>query len=274
MSDIFARGSAIPSRFAALLCVALASAALGGCMGSGDVTGSINVAAPLPGDPAKLHARVEEMGRRYESRPGDASLAMAYAAGLRAEDRHAQAVAVLENAAAKNPGNLAVTAAYGKALADAGRLKDAAAVLERAHTPEQPNWSVLSTQGSVADQLGQHEAARRFYDAALKIAPGEPSVMSNLGLSYALSRDLPRAEATLRQAIRNPRADARVRQNLALVLALSGKYDEAEQIARRDLSPADAAANIAAIRKTIVENDTWRKIQDVGRAGPKRPARG
>ena len=250
-------------RFAAALCVALAAAGLAGCKSTGDATGSINMSA-LPSDPARLHARVEELGRRYEAKPADAKLAMAYAAGLRAEDRHAQAVAVLQDAVAKNPNDLALIGAFGKALADAGRLKEAAAALERAHTPERPNWSVLSAQGSVADQLGDHERAQRYYDAALKIAPGEPGVMSNLGLSYALSRDLPRAEATLRQASRDARADGRVRQNLALVLALSGKYQEAEEVARRDLSPADAAANIAAIRKTIVENDTWRKIQAVG----------
>jgi Flp pilus assembly protein TadD len=264
MFPSLARPALAPRRFAAVLCAALATAALGGCKSAGDVTGSINAAAPLPGDPSRLHARVEELGRRYESKPGDAALAMDYAAGLRAEERNAQAVAVLQNAVARNPSNLSLLAAFGKALADAGRLKEADAALERAHMPERPNWSVLSAQGSVADQLGEHERARRLYDAALKIAPGEPVVLSNLGLSYALSRDLPRAEATLRQANRHPRADARMRQNLALVLALSGKYQEAEEVARRDLSPADAAANIAAIRKTIVENDTWRKIQAVG----------
>ena len=259
-----------PRRFAALVCVALAAAALGGCKSTGDVTGSIAAATPLPADPGRLHARVEDLGRRYEAKPGDASLAMDYAAGLRAEGRHAQAVAVLQNAVARNANNLPLMSAFGKALADAGRLKEADAALERAHVPERPNWSVLSAQGSVADQLGEHERAQRLYDAALKIAPGEPVVLSNLGLSYALSRDLPRAEATLRQGSRHPRADARVRQNLALVLALSGKYQEAEEVARRDLSPADAAANVAAIRKTIVENATWRKIQEVGSGGKRR----
>jgi Flp pilus assembly protein TadD len=39
--------------------------------------------------------------------------------------------------------------------------------------------------------VGQHEEARRYYASALKIMPGEPSVLSNLGLSYMLSRELP-----------------------------------------------------------------------------------
>jgi Flp pilus assembly protein TadD len=257
-------------RFAALACVALAATGLAGCKAAGDVTGSINPSVSASSDPATLHARVEELGQRYEKRRGDPDVAMAYAAGLRAERRFPQAVAVLEEAAAKNPQNLALVGAYGKALADAGRLQDAAAALERAHTPDRPNWSVLSTQGAVADQLGDHARAQDYYQAALKIVPGEPSVMSNLGLSYALSRDLPRAEATMREAARNPRADARVRQNLALVLALGGKFGEAETVARQDQSPAEAAATVAEIRRSIAESDTWRKIQEGGRATQKR----
>ena len=97
--------------------------------------------------------------------------------------------------------------------------------------------------------------------AALKIAPGEPSILSNLGLSYALSRDLPRAEAILREASEDRRADQRVRQNHALVLSLQGKFDEAERVSRRDLSPEDAKANIATIRQMIAESDTWSRIQ-------------
>ena len=44
--------------------------------------------------------------------------------------------------------------------------------------------------------------------------------MSNLGLSYALNKQLPQAEETLRDAANNPKADMRIRQNFALVLAL------------------------------------------------------
>jgi len=113
-----------------------------------------------------------------------------------------------------------VLGAYGKALADAGRLKEASTVLANAHTPERPNWSILSAQGSVADQLGDHKQAQNYYKAAIRMRPDEPSVMSNLGLSYALNKQLPQAEETLRDAANNPKADMRIRQNLALVLAL------------------------------------------------------
>ena len=80
-------------------------------------------------------------------------------------------------------------------------IRTGAHVLDRAHTPEQPDWRILSVQGAVLDQLGRHQDAQRHYLTALKIVPNEPSVLSNLGLSYALSKDLKDAEATLRLAV-------------------------------------------------------------------------
>jgi Flp pilus assembly protein TadD len=89
----------------------------------------------------------------------------------------------------------------------------------------------------------------------LKIVPDEPSVLSNLGLSYMLARDLPNAEQTLRRAYGNPRADARVRQNLALVVGLQGRFAEAENIAKGDLPAEEATANVAYLREMLSRKD-------------------
>jgi Flp pilus assembly protein TadD len=246
---------------------ALLAACLGvaGCQTASlsDVTGSIGPSTDraLPTSQAELHSYAEDWGHRYDSNPDSKIVAMNYAKALRALTQYAQAVAVLQRLAARMPKDMEVLSAYGKALADAGRLQEAADVLSRSHTPERPNWSVLSAQGAVADQLGDHEQAQSYYEAALKIAPDQPQVLSNLGLSYALSKHLPKAETTLQQAAAQPNADMRVRQNLALVLALQGKFNEAETIARRDLSPVDAATNVASIRQMISQSNTWAQIQ-------------
>src|SRR5207248_5951147 len=135
-----------------------------------------------------------------------------------------------------HPGNKPLLAAYGRALADNGNSQAAFDVLSRAHSPENPDWRILSVQGTTLDQLGKHEEARRYYASALRIVPDEPSVLSNLGLSYVLSKNLPKAEEALRQAYATGRADARVRQNLALVIGLQGRFADAEQIVRADRS--------------------------------------
>ena len=221
--------------------------------------GGLSNQAP-PTDEARLRPYAEMMADRYAANPEDKSIALHYATALRRLTQYAQAVAVLQRLAVKRPHDMEVLSAYGKALVDAGRLQEAQDVLSRAHTPDRPDWSILSAQGSVSDQLGDHAQAQAYYDNALKIVPNQPQVLSNLGLSYALERRLPLAESTLRDAAAQPTADMRVRQNLALVLAVEGKYEEAEEVSQRDLSPIDAAENVTTIKKMIAQSDAWRPV--------------
>jgi Flp pilus assembly protein TadD len=192
-------------------------------------------------------------GRRYEANPRDPEAAMRYAQALRAIGQRAQAAAVLEQAALNNGENPALLGAYGRALADNGNFPQALDVLQRAHTPDQPDWRILSVQGAVLDQMGRHKEAQQHYASALRLMPDEPSVLSNLGLSYALSKNLPQAEAMLRRAAAQRGAEPKVRQNLALVVGLQGRFPEAEAIARGDLSPTEAAANVAYLRQMLAQ---------------------
>jgi Flp pilus assembly protein TadD len=136
-------------------------------------------------------------------------------------------------------------------LADNGNFQQAFDALNRAHTPEDPDWRILSAQGAVLDQLGRYDEARQYYESALKIAPDDPSVLSNLGLSYMLAKDLPKAEEILRKANSHPDADPRVRLNLALVIGLRGRGAEAETLVKADRPPDEAAANVAYLRRLL-----------------------
>jgi Flp pilus assembly protein TadD len=249
----------------ASVAITVLAALTAGCTTTGstpasDTTGSIGA----------LHNEIdgrqtaEVYGERYRANPRDIDAAIHYARALRMTGQYAQAVAVLERASFQAPKNKAVLGAYGRALADAGNYDQALDVLSRAHTPDQPDWRILSAQGAVLDQMGRHDEARRYYETALKIVPDEPSVLSNLGLSYALAKDLPKAEATLRQAVARPRAEPRVRQNLALVVGLEGRFKEAEQIARADLPQDEAAANVAYLRKMLSQPNNWKKLGQQG----------
>ena len=211
---------------------------------------------PAPADRSEADWRhdVAVYGQQYRATPANVDLALHYAQALRAIGQRAQAVAVLERASLENPRNKAVLGAYGRALAEAGSYEQALEVLGRAHTPDQPDWHILSAQGAVLDQMGRHTEAQRYYLTALKMVPDEPSVLSNLGLSYALSKDLTNAEATLRRAAAHQPVDQRVRQNLALVVGLQGRFAEAESIARADLPPEQAAANVAYLRQMLARH--------------------
>jgi Flp pilus assembly protein TadD len=235
----------------------LVAIAITGCKTTSPLTestGSYAMAAP-PQNEADARTMTATWGDRYQANPKDPVAAVNYAQGLRATGQRSQAAAVLEQAVIQNPKHMELLGAYGRALADVGQYQQALDVLSRAHTPDRPDWRILSVQGAVLDQMGRHDEAQRYYATALKIVPDEPTVLSNMGLSYALSKDLVRAEMTLRRALTRPQADARVRQNLALVIGLQGRFAEAESIAKADLPPEIAAANVTYLRQMLAQQN-------------------
>jgi Flp pilus assembly protein TadD len=242
---------------ASVAVTAMLAAGLGGCQTMSDITGSLTSTAEASPDTDPRRA-AEVYGERYRANPKDAEAALSYGQALRTTGQRGQAVAVLEQATIAHPGNKALLAAYGRALADNGNFQQAFDILTRAHSPDNPDWRILSVQGTTLDQMGRHDEARRYYTSALKIVPDEPSVLSNLGLSYVLSKDLPKAEETLRRAYAGGKADARVRQNLALVVGLQGRFAEAESIVRADLPPDEAAANVAYLKRVLSRKDNPR----------------
>jgi Flp pilus assembly protein TadD len=256
--------STFADRARLLATAALAAGVLAGCAGikPGDSTGSLGgLASQSPAGDADQRQAEDALGQRYQANPSDPQTAVRYAQALRASGQRAQAVAVLEQASLHNPKDMEVLGAYGRALADVGNYEQALDVLGRAHTPDRPDWRILSAQGAVLDQVGRHEEAQRYYETALKIVPEEPSVLSNLGLSYALSKDLPRAEAVLKRAAAGARIDPRVRQNLALVVGLQGRFAEAETIARADLPADQASANVAYLRQMLSQPNALARDQ-------------
>ena len=110
--------------------------------------------------------------------------------------------------------------------------------------------------------MGDAQQARNLYRKALDLKPNEPSVLSNLGMSYVLEGDLKTAETYMRSASEQPGADSRVRQNLALVVGLQGRFDEAEQIASQELSPEQAQANVAYLRSMLSQQNAWKQLKD------------
>jgi Flp pilus assembly protein TadD len=244
---------------------AVIAAGSAGCAtrGGTETTGSVRTTGS-PTTETDWQHEAEVAGDLYRTKPYDGTAAIRYARALRAIGQRAQAAAVLEQASIRDPKNPTLLGAYGRALADTGNYAQALEVLNRAHTPDQPDWHILSVQGAVLDQMGRHDEARRYYASALRLAPDEPSVLSNLGLSYALSKDLKQAEETLRRATADGRIDPRVRQNLALVVGLQGRFAEAETIARADLPPEEAAANVAYLRQMLVQPKGIAKLPHPG----------
>ncbi|WP_245409920.1 tetratricopeptide repeat protein [Pararhizobium haloflavum] len=209
---------------------------------------------------SEIEAASRRVGAAYESRPDDKSIGMSYASILRMSGDHDQALAVMRQMAIHHPRDHDVLAAYGKAQAAAGELQQGLDTIRRAQTPDRPDWALLSAEGAILDQMEQPEEARALYRKALDIKPNEPSVLSNLGMSYLLQGDLKSAETHMRSAVEQPEADSRMRQNLALVVGLQGRFEEAERIAGAELDPAEASANVDYLRTMLSQQNAWSQL--------------
>ncbi|MBD9374307.1 tetratricopeptide repeat protein [Rhizobium sp. ARZ01] len=244
---------------------ALLTATLAGCAGAGrdDLkTGSIpKLSKPVTEmNASELSRAAEGVGKAYERNPKDRQAGLNYANLLRMTGRNDQALAVMQQVAIFHPTDREVLAAYGKSQAAAGQLEQALGTIQRAQTPDRPDWRLKSAEGAILDQLGRSTDARTRYREALDLQPNEPSVLSNLGMSYVLARDLRTAETYLRSAVQQPGADSSVRQNLALTVGLQGRFEEAEQIAGQELNVEQARANVAYLRGMLSQQNAWKQL--------------
>jgi Flp pilus assembly protein TadD len=250
--------------------IALA-ASVAGCGTSKLTTGSIGRTSGKPLETmsaGELHKATIALGQSYAKNPNDKRIATNYAAALQMDGDVDQSLAVMRKLAIALPKDRDVLAAYGKALAANGQFEPALDAVRRAQTPEYPDWKLVSAEAAILDQLGQRDEARQNYRKALDLKPNEPSILSNLGMSYVLEGDLRTAETYMRSAAQQPNADSRVRQNLALVVGLQGRFDEAEKIASQELSAEQAQANVTYLRQMLAQQNAWSQLKDQDKAKP------
>lgn len=251
-------------RLASTVAIVALACVVSGCAKDRMSTGSVSRGGK-PVDQmsaAEIQGAGASLGNAYTRNPDDKPTAMQYASVLQVEGKTDQSLAVMRKLAIAYPKDRKVLAAYGKSLAAAGQFEAALDAVRRAQTPEYPDWKLFSAEGAILDQVGKSADARELYRKALDLKPNEPSILSNLGMSYVLEGDLRTAETYLRSAQGTRGADSRVRQNLALVVGLQGRFEEAEQIASQELSPDQAQANVAYLRTMLAQQNSWSQLEN------------
>ena len=91
--------------------------------------------------------------------------------------------------------------------------------------------------------------------------PDEPSVLSNLGLSYALSKNLPEAEETLRRAAAQPGPSRRCGRTSRSSSACRAASRRPRRSRAATCRPSEAAANVAYLRQMLAQQSAVEKGQ-------------
>lgn len=241
-----------------LLLAGVAALALSACASNRGQLGSTDYSG-LPA--AQGQATLGELTERYKRNPKDRIVAIHYSAALRAAGQSEQAVASLEIAMTSYPGDVAVSVAYAKALTSAGRFEQSLAVLDNVIRLDAPDWNALLVKGATLDQMGQNAQARLLYAQAAVIAPGEASIETNIGLSYAMTNELPQAEQHLRRAVQMRGASTQTRQNLALIVGLQGRFEECRALYAAELPPEQVESNMAYVRALLTQQNRWELLE-------------
>lgn len=261
MADLDARiAMPKPVRSVGFIAALTASLLLGACaqVGGDDSGGLFSALTPDTSQPAASQAAsatpqeaTEYWGKKYSENPRDLDAALAYAQNLKVTGRKREALAILQQASLIHGADKRLAADYGRLALDLDQIGVAKKLLEVADDPTAPNWRIILARGTALAKEGSYREAISFYERANALNPGHPSVLNNLALAYTMSGEPERGETLLRQATSAGADNAKVRQNLALVLGLQGKYDEATQMASVDLAPGEAQANTALLRKMV-----------------------
>jgi Flp pilus assembly protein TadD len=206
--------------------------------------------------------KTAELGNRWQGDQKNLELGLAYADGLEKLGQTDQQMQVLATLSTQNRQNAHIQAVYGKKLLAAGRSGEAIPLLKTVADSGTADWRILSALGSAYDQQGQYGTARETYGKALTLQPNQISILNNMGMSHALEGDLKQAEETLRSAMALPEGKSlpRLRQNLALVVGLQGRFEESRKIASEDLPPAEVEANMAYLQKMLSQPNTWQQL--------------
>lgn len=200
-------------------------------------------------------------GARYEEDPQNAEMAIRFSTALRHLGSLDEAGSLMARTANEHPDDPRVMTEFARVLIAARRGREALQPLAQAITRDPDNWELYSLEGVAHDQAGSYYDATQSYEHALNKSPNNATVLNNYGLSRALDGDLEGAESLLRAAVAEPGATPQMRQNLALVLGLQGRFDEAERIARADLPPEAVQNNVEYYRAMLTQNDTWEDLE-------------
>jgi Flp pilus assembly protein TadD len=232
----------------ALLATTAIATVLGGCVQSGPLSrfsGEPKLAA------ADAIGAVTQWSAAYAKNPQDPKTALGYANALKAIGSRDRALDVLTTAYRANQDNGEIAAELGRLALDMNRLEIAQQTLKVAEAQGVKDWKTLSAQGTLRAKRGAHAEAQQYFLAALQEQPDAVSVINNLALSYALDGKADKSEELLRKAVAGGKGDKRVRQNLAMVLGLQGKFEEARQIASVDMTEQEAKSSMAYMRNML-----------------------
>ena len=174
---------------------------------------------------------------------------------LMTAQNYAGAVTAAETAVTYQPHDPSYRLLLGQAYLSAGRFT-------AAETSFSDTLRLMPDNSRAALNLALTEIAQGKRDAALSTLTDYRDKMAaaDYGLAVGLAGDIETAMRVLETAARGSGADAKTRQNLALVYALAGKWSHARVYLSQDLAMNDADARIVEWMRFVKPTSSYDQV--------------
>jgi len=149
------------------------------------------------------------------------------------------AIQIAEAAVAANANDAGYRTLLGRAYLLGGRFDSAKAAFSDALTLGSKDVRTIVNLALIHTAQGHSGQARALLTDHMDVLPA-----ADYGLAMAMAGDANEAVRVLAQAIHDPAAGVKERQNLAYSYALAGRWTEARQMASVDLPSLDAAQRV------------------------------
>jgi Flp pilus assembly protein TadD len=166
---------------------------------------------------------------------------------LAALGQRGEAETAFKGAQQVDPGNVDALMGLGR-LALATDPVAAEGMFQHVVALQGGNAAAWNDTGIARDLQDRHRQAQEAYGQALGLEPSMRAAEVNMALSLAMSGQADEAVRRLRAIAGDPSASPRVRQDLAAVLAMADKPEEAARLLRGELTPDEIDQAIAGYR--------------------------
>jgi arylsulfatase A-like enzyme/Flp pilus assembly protein TadD len=212
--------------------------------------------AHLERESGNLAGAIAALRRAREINPRDTETASLLGAYLTAQNRPAEAIAVLEPFSIGPDPDVQVLMALSLALARTNRTGEALAVLERARGQDPTNALLLVHVGTVQLMAGRRPEARQAFEAALTLNPDVARAHSSLAAMAAEDGRGDEALSHWRAAVTLDPGEHEKLLGVGISLASAGRNAEARpylQLFAERAPPDRYEAEIARVRRWLGE---------------------
>lgn len=226
---------------------------------TGSINASLQTQAHQAEDQGDFKRAAQILRQLVDKNPDNLDYSVSLADDLRRSGDNENALKTLDELLKKNPNNVGALESKGLCLMNTGEFPEAGAAFGKVMKADPTRWRTLNAIGILFAMKNMIPESTAYYNAALGQSTDNPRVLNNLALTQAMDRQYDKAIETFTKARRHAQEGTNepksIDLNLALVYAIMGKLDLAEQTAAPHLSKAGLYNNMGFYAYLARNND-------------------